>query len=115
MEYVTLRSEWRERVKVKECERERERGQRAVLSPYLREQATIYDCRLSIINSYKLLLLLAVCLPQREDRDRKRGKARRQTVRQTDRQGVGRDTTLCTCVCGQLLTTLNNQHDLWER
>lgn len=75
MEYVTLRSELRERESERVCERER--GQRAVLSPYLREQATIYDCRLSIINSYKLLLLLAVCLPTRGgqgvDRQRRRG------------------------------------------
>lgn len=59
---------------------------KGLLSPYLCEQATIYDCTLSIINSYKLLLLLAVWLAVE---------------------------TLQACVRGQLLTTLNNQHDLW--
>lgn len=70
--------EKRERESERVCESER--GQRAVLSPYLREQATIYDCRLSIINSYKLLLLLAVCLPTRGG------------------QGVDRHNTLHLCV-----------------
>lgn len=51
-----------------------------MLSPYLREQATIYDCRLSIINSYKLLLLLAVCLAA------KAGTARAREGKRRDRQ-----------------------------
>lgn len=105
MEYVSLRSEWRKGER---------RGQRAVLSPYLREQATIYDCRLSIINSYKLLLLLAVCLAAKggTERGSERGSKERQAKMEWGTRG---STTLCTCVCGQLLTTLNNQHDLWER
>lgn len=81
-----------------------------MLSPYLREQATIYDCRLSIINSYKLLLLLAVCLAAKAGTER--GSKERQAKMEWGTKG---STTLCTCVCGQLLTTLNNQHDLWER
>lgn len=83
-----------------------------MLSPYLREQATIYDCRLSIINSYKLLLLLAVCLAAKAGTERTREKKKRQTEMDW---GARESTTLCICVCGQLLTTLNNQHDLWER
>lgn len=53
-----------------------------MLSPYLREQATIYDCRLSIINSYKLLLLLAVCLAAKAGTERERAREGRRRDRQ---------------------------------
>lgn len=46
------------------------------------------------------------------ERGSERGSKERQTKMEWGTRG---STTLCTCVCGQLLTTLNNQHDLWER
>lgn len=68
-----------------------------MLSPYLREQATIYDCRLSIINSYKLLLLLAVCLAAKAGTEREREREKGET----DKDGVGgegKHNTLHLCV-----------------